>query len=532
MTRALVVAAAAICCLAGSAGAATPSVMRAYRLINEAQMGEAAAEVDALVAARPKEGEVAFLDGYMKFLRGEYAAATERLREATVKLKPSSELGLEARELRELSNSTLEATKSLSAHAGKHFIVYAEKADEILVPYALEALDRAWEALATDFGDRSTEPLRVEILPEVADLSRVSPLTRKEIETSGTIALSKYNKLMIVSPRALITGYPWLDTLTHEYTHFVVTQVSRNTVPIWLHEGLAKYEERRWRGAGGGGLTPSLEHLLATGLQKKHLITFEEMHPSMAKLPSQEDTALAFAEVYMVIEYLTEKVGWAGIRKIVGEMRAGKSDAEAVSSVVGRSFADFQKDWRAWLGTRKLKLWPGLFPTALKFRKNPNAKSAAKDAEEPPTADEIKEDRARKAARLGGMLRARSRLRAAAVEYEKAMALLGRGNPQVSHKLARTYLELGDADKAIATVEPALDAYPDQAGPHATLGHAYWKKGDAARAEKHLMSALAISPFDPAVHCDLAEIVAKQCSSGKCDEERRAREENACRVLK
>jgi tetratricopeptide (TPR) repeat protein len=529
MRRALV--AAIVCCLAGTA-AADPSVTRAYRLINEAQMTEAAAEVDALVAARPKDGEVAFLDGYMKFLRGEYAAAGERLREATLKLSPKTELGQEARELRELTASTVEATRSLEAHPGKHFIVYAEKADAILVPYALEALDRAWEALAADFGDKNAEPLRVEILPEVADLSRVSPLTRKEIETSGTIALSKYNKLMIVSPRALITGYPWLDTLTHEYTHFVVTQVSRNTVPIWLHEGLAKYEERRWRGAGGGGLTPSLEHLLATGLLKKRLITFEEMHPSMAKLPSQEDTALAFAEVYMVIEYLVEKVGWAGIRKIVGEMRAGKSDAQAVSAVVGKPFDEFQRDWRAWLSSKKLRLWPGLFPTALKFRKNPNQKSAAKDDLEPPTAEEIKEERARKAARLGGMLRARARLRAATVEYEKAMALLGRGNPQVSHKLARTYLELGDADKAIATVEPALDAYPDQAGPHATLGHAYWKKGDAARAEKHLLAAVAISPFDPAIHCDLAEIYAKQCTSGKCDEPKRQREETACRALK
>ena len=43
--------------------------------------------------------------------------------------------------------------------------------------------------------------------------------------------------------------------------------------------------------------------LLAAGLQRKHLITFAEMHPSMAKLPSQEDTALAFAERITVLHY-------------------------------------------------------------------------------------------------------------------------------------------------------------------------------------------------------------------------------------
>ena len=46
----------------------------------------------------------------------------------------------------------------------------------------------------------------------------------------------------------LTTGYDWLDTVSHEYVHLVVSRKSRNTVPIWMHEGLAKYLESRWRG--------------------------------------------------------------------------------------------------------------------------------------------------------------------------------------------------------------------------------------------------------------------------------------------
>ena len=42
----------------------------------------------------------------------------------------------------------------------------------------------------------------------------MSTLTEKEIETTGTIALCKYGKLMIVTPRATVFGYPWMDTLT------------------------------------------------------------------------------------------------------------------------------------------------------------------------------------------------------------------------------------------------------------------------------------------------------------------------------
>ena len=57
-------------------------------------------------------------------------------------------------------------------------------------------------------------------------------------------------------------GYDWLDTVSHEFVHLVVSKKSRNTVPIWMHEGLAKYLESRWRGPAGGAMTPSTLALL------------------------------------------------------------------------------------------------------------------------------------------------------------------------------------------------------------------------------------------------------------------------------
>ncbi|MGZ6143421.1 MAG: peptidase MA family metallohydrolase [Myxococcales bacterium] len=494
----------------------------AYRLMNEWRIEEAEAEVAQLVKARPHDPDVAFVDAHLKFLHGEYDAAVERFAEAGE--KRGGDLGDEIRSMRELAQATASATHGYQSVAGKHFIVaYAPGKDALLASYALDALEKAYTALGADFDDHAAQPVRVEIYPEVADLAKVSTLTMKEIETSGTIALCKFNRLMIVSPRALIAGYPWLDTLTHEYTHFVVSRVSHNTVPIWLHEGLAKFEERRWRGQRsetGGGLTPTMEHLLATGLQRKHLITFEQMHPSMAKLPSQEDTALAFAEVYMVIEYLQETVGWDGIRKIIGGLRDGKNDAQAVAQVVGSSFDQFQSKWRAWLHARKLRARPGLIPTELEFKKGGKETEASKD-----DSAKISEERARKLARLGGMLRLRHRLRAAATEYEKAQAIVGAGNIQVAGKLARTYLELGDTERAIKAAEPVLELYPDQSGPNATLGEAWLKKGDAQRAQPYLEAALAISPFDPSVHCGLEKTYRKR------NDPRADREAEACRAL-
>ena len=54
------------------------------------------------------------------------------------------------------------------------------------------------------------------------------------------------------------------------------------------------------------------------------------------------------------------------------------------------------------------------------------------------------------------MLRARNMPRAATVEYEKALAA-GADDPFIAGKLARTYLELGEYERAIELATPLLE---------------------------------------------------------------------------
>ena len=514
------------------------ALTQVQRLLSEDRISEAATALAPLLGNNTKDPELELLRGELQFLQGEYAAGAERMRGALAVLKLPAREAQDLRTLADLAAATAEVTRGFAEQrsVGGHFLIrYRPGRDELLLPYASEALEKAYQALASDFAGIATgdaaapaTPVRVEIYDEVADLARVSTLTLQEIETSGTIALSKWNRLMIVSPKALLRGYPWLDTLTHEYTHHIVSRVAKNTVPIWLQEGLAKFEERRWRGPVGGGLTPMMEHLLATALAKKHFITFEQMSPSMAKLPSQEDTALAFAEVYTVIEFLHSKHGPAGITQLLREMAGGASDMKALTTVFGGTFAQFDAAWKAWLKSRKLRTRAGLYADKLHFKKLPAAAKKAGHTPEEDDSGELTDPKARNLMRLGGMLRARGRMAAAAVEYEKAQGAAtaaGTTHPLLALKLARTYLDLSDPERAIAVLEPSYELYTDLAGISATLGTAYLRKGDQPKAVTYLESALAVSPFDPSVHCGLAEAYQKQADP------RFAREQNACKVL-
>jgi cytochrome c-type biogenesis protein CcmH/NrfG len=144
--------------------------------------------------------------------------------------------------------------------------------------------------------------------------------------------------------------------------------------------------------------------------------------------------------------------------------------------------------------------------------------------------------RARKHARLGGMLRARRMLDAAVVEYEKALAI-GGPEPFVAGKLARTLVEIGTSgagapaartpiDRAIELATPLAAADPHDAAVAVTLGVARAARQEWPQASAAFEQALRVSPFDPATRCGLAEAYARTFDP------RAARERAACDQLK
>ncbi len=445
---------------------------------------------EEMVARLGKNAATDELLGRVRFFEGDYAGAVELLTDE------SSEYG-------KLARSSLAEIKGYDHRESEHFALWFPKGrDELLVPYALDTLEKAYRAIGADLHEQPEGKIRVEILRDTAALSRLSPLTEKEIETSGTIALCKFNKLMVTSPEALVTGYAWQDTLAHELTHYLISRRSENTVPIWLHEGIAKFEETRWRGPPGRALSPASAALLARRVRENKLITFAQMHPSMALLPSQEDAALAFAEVFTAVKYLyEEKGGSTGLNALLDKLRAGESDTQAVSEVAGEPFASFQSDWKAYL--RRQPLPKEALPLAaekLRFKKpSAGAPPPATDV----LAEEIDDETARRWAHLGELLRLRRRSNAAVYEFARAEARVGARSPQLSNKYAMALLQMGQAQKAEALLRASLEPFPEVAETRVHLGAVLLGEKRWADARAELLAANAIDPFDPDIHLGL-----------------------------
>ena len=459
-------------------------------------------ELAALEKLAPADVEpLAYYQGRVAFEEGRYADAERLLLKAGLTDKPGSWV--------RLAKETDAIVGGFERAESAHFIfLYPKGKDSLLVPWALDALEAVRTALERDLGYAPPGKIRVEIVSSAGELAKVSTLSKEAIRTTGTIAICKFNKLMVTSPKAVVTGYDWLDTVAHEYVHLVVSRKSRNTVPIWMHEGLAKYLESRWRGPAGGAMTPPTLALLGSRVKKNQLVPFEKMHPSMALLPTAEDAATAFAEVFFAIKLVDQEGGPQPLARLLDAMSKGVSDKAAVELVTKRKWPDFEK---AWMASLKKQPYPkDLLPQSSNEKKELLEASGQKQEKKKKGRevsfgdfDEVTETDARRAAHLGELFRERKRMGAASEAYGRAYKVVGDKYESVSNKYALALLELKKFDQAAAVLEGSLKTHPGSASTNVHLGRIHLRAKRYLAAKQAYLDALAVNPFDPEVHVAL-----------------------------
>jgi tetratricopeptide (TPR) repeat protein len=517
----------------------------AERGFDEWHFAEGRAQLAALAKTTPGSAEVSYLEGYARFLEGDYTGAVSALGAAS-KAAPEDP---SVKELSVLAKAAGDAVKDHKEARSTHFLVRYPVEDAVLVPYALEALESAYDALSADLGFAADMPVRIEFYRSPSDLAVVSSLSVAEVARTGTIALCKWARLMVTTPRALSYGYPWLDSINHELVHYAVSTLTRDRAPVWLQEGIAKFLETRWREPAGAHLAPSMEHLLAKALRGGKLISFDAMHPSMAKLPSAEDASLAFAEVATAIGYLHAHGGMTALRSAIAEVGDGMDARRAVASAAQGDWNDFERGWKTYMAGLKLKLHPGFdIPTAHIRKAGAIASRRKPNEDEALTSTSMKATAPLRFLRLGNMMLKRNRPRAAVLEYEKgaraSLSSSGRVRGAAARgpdaaaaewlfpvKLGRTYLALGEPDRALKALAGVRAVYPELPWPNLIAGQALLAKGDAPGAIVAVRASLATNPFDPAVHCTLADAYAKLPPNDRPPQERITREQTYCREL-
>jgi tetratricopeptide (TPR) repeat protein len=474
---------------------ADPKFKAGEELLDAWRISEADALAAKALQENPRSPAALDFDARVKFYQGRYADALAALDRSLA--IDSADKRRQALKL--FSQLTLDVHKSLKRFESAHFVLFAdEKRDGILVPVALDALEKSYQAVGQELGYYPKEKVRVEIAPDATSFNAISTLSLRDIEETGAVGICKFNKLMIISPRALSFGYRWVDSLSHEYLHYAIVGLTNNQAPIWLHEGMARFYETRWRkpapakDAAEDYLTPANQTLLVHALDKNQFVGFKKMEPSLIHLETPEQVQLAYAEAASAVDFINQSKGRAGVRELLATLN-NKPTPEAIEQVFGLSFDAFETRWKSFLKAKGLKEIPGSRVRRLKVKKDQG------EDEEAVELKEIQSAVARNRTHLADQLLSRGRVVAAANEYQRALQASPQ-SPIILNKLGRVMIETHRADEALALFKKSLDIEPDSANAYVQLGRAYHATKNFKEARVALEEAIQINPFNPLIY--------------------------------
>lgn len=348
--------------------------------------------------------------------------------------------------------------------------------DAALVPELVRVAVAARKAMVRDLGIELPNPLRIDLVRDLFSLAAVSGLPLEAAETTGTVAVARWGRVTMLSPRASRFGYPWEDTLAHEITHLTLSRGSRDFAPLWLQEGIAKREEDRWRPERPFDNQRDATQVARNALIEGKSVGVDQIGPSIAMLPTPEAASISYAEVESFMDFWIESNGAAAFALLMADLKGLQSSEtdEALLSVTGYPLRYWIARWQ-----QHLLATP--------------AQQAAPERAEADVAQSV---------RLGDLLMTQDHPTVAGEYFAEAVE----GAPSkaaVRHRLAVTSLRTGaGADE----VSKALGELPSLSGLHGgwlgVHGRMLELVQELEAAEASFGLAVAIDPYSEDAACE------------------------------
>jgi hypothetical protein len=357
--------------------------------------------------------------------------------------------------------------------------------DRPLVPYLVEVATAARETLKNDIGVELPRPLHIEVVRDLFTLSEMTGLPESSAQTTGTVAVAKWGRVTVLSPRAVPRGYPWADTLAHEMAHLAQTRASTDRAPLWLQEGVAKREETRWRAPKPLDDTPPADAVAAVGMKKGLGRPLDKIGASIAMLPSADQAMVTFAEVTSFVRFLVARAGEKALPDLFRKLHDIPQGPDAVDRALrestGASLAEWNTEWTDHL--------------TVSARAKESLVDGSLFGDVPHEAD------LRRSVTLGELLRRRGHHSAAFTLLHRAHDLVP-NDPVLRHDTSGELIALErneEAERVLGRMEEVRSEY----GPwYGLSGFFARSRGDAEEAHRAFRLGIELTPFDPEPACE------------------------------
>jgi|GEM_PF-825631 len=214
-----------------------------------------------------------------------------------------------------------------------HFVVSYEPSDPFLAKLLADTAEDELRRISSDLGysPEKNRPFKLYVFTTHTDFIRAGGLETSKF-TVGTTSLG--------SDEIMVDASGTFDLperiLAHEITHAVVFRMLgflATEMPLWMHEGLAKYESRE--------SSTYDEEMVATAAAEGSLIPLSHLHNAFPR----SNTGLAYAESAAAVKFLIARYGPEIPRRLLKELIRTHSMDAAMIATTGQTISEFEKEW-------------------------------------------------------------------------------------------------------------------------------------------------------------------------------------------
>ncbi len=210
-----------------------------------------------------------------------------------------------------------------------------------------------------DIGDVTFDMLN-EIYYDVTNLLNCNPdvrfnvvfyLTEDYYKSGKNWSAAAANGLQIMVP--LKTGYKDENyvkgTLAHEFTHTIINLKTNNRAPLWVHEGLAQYQEYTTAYGSPETLRQDFESCLQNDFIDNGLFIPLNKIPAYIGGSNNQDVVRGYVASYMAIRCMADYYGEQSFDTLLTSIGRGKSIEDAVKEATGKDYEEFEDELKAWI---------------------------------------------------------------------------------------------------------------------------------------------------------------------------------------
>ena len=295
---------------------------------------------EAFLEKKPNDFDILYIVALSKFELHEYDDAidyAEKALEICKNLIKKEQLLELIRKAKEASFSNSDATQDADQ---KFIITFAGNSKDDLGDFAFDTLNSIYYDVTTLL---NCDPnVKINVIFFLTD-----DYYKENKDWSAASALG------ITVRVPLATGYKSEEyvkgVLAHEFTHTIINLKTQNRAPIWVHEGLAQYQEFRTEFGSEENLRPDYVSIYENDFKENGFFIPLDKIPAYMKSGDHKDVCRAYIASWLAIRCMGDLYSESSFDTLLTSLGKGNNIKQAVEDATGQSYNGFQEEMKQWI---------------------------------------------------------------------------------------------------------------------------------------------------------------------------------------